>query len=167
MNIEDYEDRLEKLGWTFIGDGGCCRGVYRKGRYVIKTASDTGWLSYILWARRSKYRRKFAPKLYSVTWIDDEYYAAKMEYIPYRARRKPAVEWLMDDDWTCDSNQDQLDKKFPGIKRFLTELDQTFWDDLHSGNYGFRRNGSICIFDPTTGRIDGGDKELLLSRPEL
>lgn len=179
MNLEQYHDKLLANGWKELPNGACSYAVLRRDHRVIKIADDTAWLAYILWARRSTIRRKFAPKVYSVIWpfknSDDDYdqahFVARMEYIPLPYDKRPRFsDWL--DDVVYEYNNPKvslkkLNKRYPGFAKFWSDLSDNFWLDMHEGNYGYRRNGSLCIFDPTTGCHNKLDNDLLDSKPRI
>lgn len=150
----------------------------KKGsRTAIKISDHPGWLSYALWARATPFRRQFAPKIYSLKWYG-RYFVVHMERVPKLGDRTPwqtrqlvmyARSLAMHYAYMENKKErtKEVDKRFPGLRRFLLKLFREFDEDLHGQNWGVRKDGSICIFDPTCGRLDYKHKRLRKVRPTI
>lgn len=153
----EYERNLETLGFELLGKGLYSR-VYAIPNHpdkVIKVADRDGWLEYIRWATERGYAGKFAPKVFSLKFHNqDGFYVAIMERLVDTVGQMRNSSTISDlfhtiTDWKW--RKKETDEKHPDLHAFMRELDQKqMINDLHDGNAMVRSDGQIVITDPLT-----------------
>ena len=163
-----YMNALEKRGFMRVGKG-VFSSVYShpSSDKVVKVGHDLddGWITYTLWAQTTN--SPYACKLYSFKQYSG-FYVAVIEKVARVGNEggKHTVEYsaLISDlkysDMSNNTPTEYVELKrslavkycearYPGLIPFLRLTKRAgMLSDLHNGNWGVRKDGSLCIFDP-------------------
>jgi hypothetical protein len=165
-----YTSWLQKKGWERLGSG-CFSTVYAKkdsDRVLKVTRRLDDWIDYVQWASKEGYAGNLAPRVYSwkrhgdwavavVERMATSSYDLDMEKndqallmsLLYPARRGNILA------------QCYMEDIQPGSFRFFEGLRANKMDgDIGGHNVMYRKDGTICITDPTAGEIKTEKKRL-------
>jgi hypothetical protein len=156
MDMYEYEDKVRQLGAEEIG-----RGLYSKvfaipyTDKVLKIGDMDEWPAYIEWAAKNGHMGKFAPKVFSLKFHNG-FYVAIMERLVATMRdlesngAKNSTQYRA---WeSVQSRRDPLATDYADYVNTLIKL-HLGKDDLHDGNVMVRKDGSLVVTDPFSGRL--------------
>lgn len=162
---------LKRRGYVEIGDGLFSVVLAKPGSdrviKVCKGRSDS-WPDYILWATKSGYAGRFAPRVYSFRRIDSvsggRFYVAVIERLDLTASKisplegdarytQYAVARDIVEEWRVDQNKiARLECTQPGMTDFCRAFTRFaechgYCRDVHSGNWMFKGD-RLVLTDP-------------------
>jgi hypothetical protein len=175
-NGDSYIEALRKRGFVYLGRGAysavlchpskpdrvikVCRGlddwpIYAayvstlKTPYAIKVFSIKKRANFYVAVME---RLEFIANDVRYSSAKDGHYREAAECIDFFKYRTPSFKPGTTFDTVADAARAKYaEKRYPGMAAFIRLLKRTgMCNDLHHGNYGFRADGSIAVFDPVT-----------------
>lgn len=166
-----YIGWLQKKGWKHLGSGAYSSVYGKDGQDRVIKISRTldNWIDYVQWAVKNGYAGNLAPRVFSwkrfkgeqSPWGTNDWSVAVVERMDQTVR---------DNDYKSDRAlvmqltyparrgnlmaQLYMEELMPGSVKFFKELaDNGFSGDVGGGNVMLRKDGTLCVTDPTCGDI--------------
>lgn len=160
--------KLTDRGFRQIGAGAYSTVLAKPGSdKVIKVCRQLDcWLDYVVWSARQGHAGKWAPRVYSFrrfnAGLDSEFYVAVVERMEatvsavQKQRQNTHMAWKhlrAFIEKKSDRDGLEAEKLAPGALRFGIDFRVEFGsagNDLHSGNFMVRPDGTLVCTDPLT-----------------
>jgi hypothetical protein len=160
-----YIDWLRRKGFEELGSGAYSTVLGKPGSDRVVKVSRTldNWIDYVQWAAKEGHAGKLAPRVYS--WkrheaVDrNDFSVAVVERMAEPARGTKSDEALLLNlrQYARYGNllaSVYMEDILPGSVKFFNELQKLDLDgDIGGNNVMIRKDGTLCVTDPTAGNI--------------